>query len=156
MVGKKRFRIYIDESGDHAYRNLQRQENRYLCLMGCIFESEQYRIFARKLDDFKQKHLSYDPDFPPILHRNDIINRRGCFGRLCNPVAKKKFDSDLLNLIREADFKIITVVIDKKNHVEEYKEMAFHPYHYCLTAILERYCGLLNFVGGFWRCFSRK
>jgi hypothetical protein len=26
--------------------------------------------------------------------------------------------------------------------------LPFHPYHYCLTAILERYCGLLNFVGG--------
>ncbi len=26
--------------------------------------------------------------------------------------------------------------------------MAFHPYHYCLTAILERCCGLLNFVKG--------
>jgi len=40
-------------------------------------------------------------------------------------------------LIREADFKIIAVVIDKKNHVEKYKELAFHPYNYCLTAILE-------------------
>ena len=148
MVEEKRFRIYVDESGDHTYRNLQKQENQYLCLMGCIFEPEQYRIFVRELEDFKQKHLSYDPDFPLILHRNDIINRRGCFGRLCDPTAKKKFDSDLLNLIREGDFKVIAVVIDKKNHVEKYKELAFHPYHYCLTAILERYCGLLNFVGG--------
>ncbi len=148
MVEEKRSRIYVDESGDHTYRNLQKQENRYLCLIGCIFKREQYRVFVRKLEDFKQKHLPYDPDFPLILHRSDIINRRGCFGRLCDPTARKKFDSDLLNLIREADFKVIAVVIDKKNHVEKYKELAFHPYHYCLTAILERYCGLLNFIGG--------
>ena len=145
---EKRFRIYLDESGDHTYRKLEEQENRYLCLTGCIFEPERYRIFVRKLEEFKERHLSYDPDFPPILHRNDIINRRGCFGRLCNPMAKKKFDGDLLNLVREADFKTIAVVIDKKTHVEKYKELAFHPYHYCLTAILERYCGLLNFIGG--------
>jgi len=59
MVEEKRFRIYVDESGDHTYRNLQKQENRYLCLIGCIFEPERYRIFVRKLEDFKEKHLSY-------------------------------------------------------------------------------------------------
>lgn len=148
MVKRKRFRIYIDESGDHTYVNLQKQENRYLCLIGCIFELAQTRVFVRKLEDFKQKHLPYDPDFPLILHRSHIINRRRCFGRLNDPTARKKFDSDLLNLIGEADFEIIAVVIDKKNHVEKYEELAFHPYHYCLTAILERYCGLLNSTGG--------
>jgi len=147
MVEEKRSRIYVDESGDHTYRNLQKQENRYLCLIGCIFKREQYRVFVRKLEDFKQKHLPYDPDFPLILHRSDITNRRVCFGRLSDPTAKKKFDSDLLNLIKQADFEIIAVVIDKKNHVEKYEKLTFHPYHYCLTAILERYCGLLNFMG---------
>lgn len=67
MVKRKRFRIYIDESGDHTYRDLQKQENRYLCLIGCIFESEQYRIFARELEDFKQKHLLYTKDYGRIF-----------------------------------------------------------------------------------------
>jgi hypothetical protein len=40
---------------------------------------------------------------------------------------------------------VITVVIDKKAHIERYYEFAYHPYHYCLGAMLERYCGFLHF-----------
>lgn len=145
---RKRFRIYIDESGDHTYKHLEHPANRYLCLIGCVFEFEKIEIFKRNLEEFKQKFLIYDPDSPPILHRNDIINRRGCFGRLCDPEVEKKFNDSLLGLIRKTNFKIIAVVIDKKNHIEKYKEAAFHPYHFCLAAILERYCGFLNFTGG--------
>ncbi|OYD17179.1 hypothetical protein CH333_01780 [candidate division WOR-3 bacterium JGI_Cruoil_03_44_89] len=145
---RKRFRIYIDESGDHTYKQLKHPANRYLGLIGCVFEFEKIEIFKRNLEEFKQKFLTYDPDLPPILHRNDIINRRGCFGRLCDTEVEKKFNNDLLDLLKETNFKIIAVVIDKKNHIEKYKEAAFHPYHFCLAAILERYCGFLNFTGG--------
>ena len=37
------------------------------------------------------------------------------------------------------------MVIDKKAHVDRYKESALHPYHFCLVALLERYCGVLNY-----------
>jgi len=55
------------------------------------------------------------------------------------------FDEDVLQFIKEQDYRIITVVIDKKTHIERYGEAAYHPYHYCLAALLERYCGFLNF-----------
>ncbi len=38
-------------------------------------------------------------------------------------------------------------MIDKKSHIERYGEAAFHPYHYCLVAMLERYAGFLNRFG---------
>ncbi len=50
-----------------------------------------------------------------------------------------------MTFLREMDYTVITVVIDKKAHVERYQEFAFHPYHYCLGAMLERYCGFLHF-----------
>lgn len=43
------------------------------------------------------------------------------------------------------DYILITVVLDKKAHIKKYEDAAFHPYHYCLSVLLERYCGLLNF-----------
>ena len=35
--------------------------------------------------------------------------------------------------------------IDKERHLNKYGTYAFHPYHYCLAVLLERYCGFLNF-----------
>lgn len=144
---RKRFRIYIDESGDHAYKRLLDPANRYLGLTGCFFEKVAYRLFWQKLEALKQKYFTYDPDFPLVLHREDLINRRGPFGILCDEEICRSFDDDLIKTISEGRFRIITVVIDKKSHIERYEDAAFHPYHYCLAALLERYCGYLNFVG---------
>ena len=41
---------------------------------------------------------------------------------------------------------LIIVVIDKKYHIDTYGKSAFHPYHFALAAMLERYCGFLNFL----------
>jgi len=60
---------------------------------------------------------------------------------------EQAFNEDFLQFVREHDYRIITVVIDKKTHMERYAEAAFHPYHYCLAVLLERYCGFLNFRG---------
>lgn len=145
---KKRYRLYIDESGDHSYRQVDAPEKRYLGLIGCFFSLEQYPSFKEGLENLKREHFSYDPDFPLILHRKELVNRRGPFGRLLNPDIEKSFNQDLLNLLERSDFRIIAVVIDKKSHIERYKEAAFHPYHYCLACLLERYCGYLNFMNG--------
>jgi hypothetical protein len=55
------------------------------------------------------------------------------------------FEDVLLNLLSDAKFTIICVVIDKQSHIERYAEAAYHPYHFCLVALLERYCGYLNY-----------
>ena len=143
---KRRFRLYIDESGDHTYHHLEAPEKRYLGLIGCFFNFEQYPSFREGLENLKRKHFSYDPDFPLILHRKELINRKGPFGRLLDPEVEKSFNQDFLNLLKRSDFRIIAVVIDKKSHIERYEEAAFHPYHYCVASLLERYCGYLNFM----------
>jgi hypothetical protein len=164
------FRLYIDESGDHSYGKkelrklqiefkdrtidypmdhypeLEKEDKRYLGLTGCIIETEKYRsIFHPKFEDLKQKHFPHNPDEPLILHRKDIINKRGPFWRLRDLEKEKSFNEDLLSLFEEMDYTVITVVIDKKVHIERYEGSAYHPYHYCLSALLERYCGFLHF-----------
>ncbi len=142
----KRYRLYVDESGDHTYYESEDSAKRYLGLTGVFIESEYYRTtFQPEMERFKQKHFPHNPDEPVILHRADIIDRSGSFWRLRDTEKEQAFNKDFLQFIREQDYCIITVVIDKKTHIERYSNVAYHPYHYCLTALLERYCGFLNF-----------
>ena len=142
----KRYRLYIDESGDHAYHKLEQPDKRYLGLTGIFLETEYYRtIFQPEMERLKQKHFPHNPDEPVILHREDIINRKGPFWRLRDKNKEKDFNEDFLQFVKEQDYRIITVVIDKKTHIERHGEVAYHPYHYCLAVLLERYCGFLNF-----------
>jgi hypothetical protein len=145
-MNPKRYRLYIDESGDHTYSNDDKPEKRYLGLTGLIIESEYYRTrFQPELELLKQKHFPYNPDEPVILHRKDLIGKHGPFWRLRDPVKEKTFNEDFLNFLKYEEYTIITVVIDKKAHVERYQKAALHPYHYCMIAMLERYCGFLNY-----------
>jgi hypothetical protein len=143
---KRLYRVYIDESGDHTYRSLGDVAKRYLGLTGCIIEAEYYRTqFRPALENLKQKHFPHDPDEPVILHRRGIVNRKGPFWRLRDADSRQGFDRDILTFFCQQEYLLITVVIDKKSHLARYGEFAFHPYHYCLAALLESYCGFLNF-----------
>ena len=140
------FRLYIDESGDHTFKEIDKTEKRYLGLTGCIINNEHYRtIFQPELEKIKQKHFPHSPDDPLIFHRKEIMNRQGKFWRLRDQKAEENFNKDLLDFLGNMQYTLITVVIDKKSHVDRYKESAFHPYHYCLAALMERYCGFLRF-----------
>ncbi len=62
-----------------------------------------------------------------------------------DPENEERFNGDLLEFLARQEYKLIGVTIDKKTHIERYGDAAYHPYHYCLAALLERYCGFLNF-----------
>ena len=80
-----RYRLYIDESGDHTYKKLDDIGHRYLALLGVWFRQQKdYLEFVHELEQFKENLFGERPDSPVILHRTDIINRRGAFGILCN------------------------------------------------------------------------
>lgn len=144
----KLYRLYIDESGDHTYKNLKDPAKRYLSLTGLMIESQEYRTnFQPSLERLKQKHFPHDPDNPLILHRNDIINKRSLFRSLLDHQREKDFNQALLDFLSSENYKLITVVIDKKTHEDRYGSAAFHPYHYCLAAMLERYCGYMHLIG---------
>lgn len=163
-----RYRLYIDESGDHAYGkkeikllnikgtetvlrlhdypDLEVENKRYLGLTGCIVETEYYKTqFHPQMEELKKKHFTYDPDNPVIFHRKELINKQGAFWKLRDTGNEVRFNTDLLDYLSRMAYIVITVVIDKKAHIERYGESAYHPYHYCLTAMLERYCGFLHF-----------
>jgi len=137
----KTYRMYVDESGDHTYS----ENKRYLGLTGVIFESQNYKdVFHPSFETFKEKHFPHNPDEPVILHRREILDKSGPFWRLRDEEKHKSFDNDFINLLDKSALSLITVVIDKKAHIDRYKASALHPYHFCLVALMESYCGVLN------------
>lgn len=43
----KRYRIYIDESGDHTFHEFEAPDKRYLGLTGVVVEAEYYRTHLK-------------------------------------------------------------------------------------------------------------
>lgn len=164
----KTYRLYIDESGDpdygkrilkklnikvggvvassidiNEYPELNKSDKRYLGLTGCIIETDEYdRSFVPEVDAIKRKHFLSNQ---VILHRKEIINKEGSFWRLRDPQKEQEFNTDILTFLKDQNYTIITVVLDKLSHILHYGKFAYHPYHYCLDVILERYCGFLRF-----------
>ena len=145
----EKFRLYIDESGTHSYSDCGGMFKRYLCLLGVAISEEEYlNVLQPKIRDIKLMFAD-DPDDLPILHREDIVNMKGCFSKLNNPDFKASYNTILLDIIENTNYYICSVVIDKTAHFEKYEKSAYHPYHYCLSVLLERYSFLLTEVDGF-------
>jgi hypothetical protein len=143
------YRLYIDESGDHTFQLAEHDNHRYLGLLGIWFDIEApYKAFAQALSDLKRDIFDRHPDDPIIcLHRKDLLGRKGVFRRLRNPDLNERFERELVRVVSEAPFCMTCVVIDKASHgTKTYREL-FHPYHYCLAILLERYAGWLSRKG---------
>jgi hypothetical protein len=141
-----RFRLYLDESGDHVYRKTTETAHRYLCLLGCWFKNPDYILFHEALEDLKKRYFHHHPDNLVILHREDIINKRGIFKVLQDEKICSRFDTELLETIQVADFRVVAVVIDKAVLRAAHGESAAHPYHLGLGFLLQRYAGYLNHI----------
>lgn len=142
-----RFRLYLDESGDHVFRDFSLLAHRVLCLLGVWFKTENYVHFQSDLENLKSIHLPHHPDEPVVLHREDMINTRRAFSGLRDNPKRVAFDDDLLMCIEKADFRVVAVLIDKQALLHAYGDSLAHPYHLALGFMLQRYAGYLNHIG---------
>ena len=142
-----RYRLYLDESGDPGTSLKSLAQDRYLTLVGVAFEVEYYRsTFHPALEEFKKRHLVYDPDDPPVLHKHEIVHKEGIFRCLQDPDKQADFDRDLLQLVRETDFCLFGVVVDKLTIVQKYGDRWLDAYCYALAGMIPRYVGWLHHV----------
>jgi hypothetical protein len=139
------YRLYIDESGTHDYRGTGSIERRYLSLTGVIIGARFYTdVFQPELNVAKRTLLTDQDDPLPTLHREEIVACQGPFAVLRDASVASKFNSAMLGLYSNMDYTLIAVVIDKAAHVTRYGNGAYHPYHYCLSVMLERYTDFLG------------
>lgn len=146
----RKYRLYIDESGDHILSSWSQPDNRFFGLTGVIIESEKYRLNTQpKLEALKQEFFPHDPNGTPvILVRNSIIRYKKHFGRLRDPTRREEWEQSIIRFFQQHITRIFTVVMDKQTHLDRYGAETYDPYHYCFTILLERYRGWLNTIGG--------
>jgi hypothetical protein len=130
-------RIFIDEVGTHDLRSCDHPNERYLALTGVIMVAAyEAGDFTTALNEVKLRIFGRTDI---VLHRRDILDANPPFDALRDEVLRQRFDDALVELVRSSTYRVFTVVIDKKEHNEKYAVWRFHPYHYCLTVLLERY-----------------
>ena len=141
----EKFRIYIDETGNPDLKSSNNPNHRFLTLTGIILNLEYVRsVIHPEMESIKDNILGQHPDDAIIFHRKEIINKKHPFEKLRNPEIEKKFNDIILNKLRRWDYSIITVLIDKKEHLDMYDVWRYDPYHYCLAVLLERYLFFLE------------
>ncbi len=135
-----KYRMYVDEVGNSDLGASQDPNHRYLSLTGVILELEYVdAVVFSAIESLKRKYFGSHPDEPVILHRKELVNKNFPFQALRDPTVALEFDREFLSLLRDLEYVVITVVIDKLEHQQRYHVWRFDPYHYCLTVLVERY-----------------
>jgi hypothetical protein len=141
--------MYVDEVGNAGMNARALPNERYLSLTGVIIELDHVRdAVAPAIEELKQEFFESHPDEPIVLHRKELVNKKPPFAALRDPVVERAFNARLLAVLRQLDYSVITVCIDKLEHNQRYGQWAAHPYHYCMEALLERFCHFLRQMQG--------
>ena len=138
-------RMYIDEVGNHDLGSSEDPLHRFLSLTGIIVELNYVRdVIFPQMEELKAKFFSSHPDDPLIFHRKKLVNARYPFQALRDPDILSVFDHELLNLLSNWNYVVVSVCLDKKIHKDTYQVWKYDPYHYCLALLLERFTFFLE------------
>lgn len=145
MAEHGKHRMYVDEVGNSDLGSSDDPNHRYLSLTGVILRLKYvHEVLFPRLEDLKSRYFDSHPDEPVILHRRELVARKHPFQALRNPERAAEFDGELFALIRDLDYRLLTIVIDKKEHRERYAVWHADPYHYCMQVLVERYVMFLE------------
>ncbi len=136
------YRLYVDEAGDPSFAHCERLDRRFLSLTGVACALADVRgSISPELTWLKERHFDAHPDDerPLVLHRRDIVHRRGPYGVLLDPDRAGAFDADLFDAFSRWPYIVFTAVLDK--HVFQQQVPTGRPevYAHLLGALVERY-----------------
>lgn len=135
-----KYRMYIDEVGNPDLGSSDDPNHRYLSLCGVIMNLDYVdKFFFPRFETLKTSFFGTHPDEKVVLHRKELMNKREPFDALRKPDTEKKFNVQLLQLFAESEYFVVSVIIDKLAHREQYQVWHADPYHYCLQVIVERF-----------------
>jgi len=126
--------LFLDESGTSDLTNID-PSFPVLALTGVLITDDSYKELQTKITSLKQK---YFPGKDVVLHRRDMRKYERGFEIFFDDNVKRNFYSDLNNILSEVDYMLISSVVDKKQHIEQYGKLADDPYEIALTFIMER------------------
>lgn len=133
-----KYRLYVDEVGDTGLKRVNRLDHRFLSLTGVVAESDYVRRRIHpELEAIKVRYFDSHPDEPVVLHRREMVNGRRPFQALADTETRAAFDNELLVLLSEWDYQVITVCLDKQAFAASDLSVSNDPYHYCLDALVE-------------------
>ena len=133
ISGHSEYIVYVDESGDHSLDSIN-QEFPLFVLSFCIFHKDLY-VSAVTPAIRKLKFDTFGHDMV-ILHEHDIRKKTGAFSKLSKE-PREVFMSALTDIMEQAEFTLLAVVIDKRKLKSRYVNPA-HPYHLAMEFGLER------------------
>jgi len=131
-------RMYVDENGNNSlHDDLSKDDNRYLCLSGVAMRLSEHNILEEKLNTLK---LNIFGTTDIVLHRREIIPGKPPFEVLKSESVRKRFDDCLLQIIIDINYRVFSIVIDKKALVEKYGLFDTRdPYVIALEFLMQRY-----------------
>ena len=151
MTHSTRYRMYVDESGDHVMEpsKWSTPDARYLGLTGVVIASETYRTHTHPdFEALKQKFFPHDPDYPVILVRQKITQKRGIFRTLQDAEVATQWEGQILQFLESNISHLITVVMDKEAYGNTESQTTQQPYSHCVCALTIEYSQWLHKVGG--------
>ena len=108
IQNKVKYRIYVDEVGNHDLKNVADPNQRYLSLTGVIFDLNYVaQTLFPQLEALKAKFFKSHPDEPTVLHRKELVNKKPPFEALNNADIAGNFDRDLLSLLVDLSYTAI-------------------------------------------------
>jgi hypothetical protein len=130
--------MYVDENGNANLReDYTKNDNRFLCLTGVAMRLPTHNILEQELNNVK---LHYFGSTEIILHRREIISGKPPFESLKDDYMRSCFNSDILKVMAQVEYRVISVLIDKKAHIDKYGMInARDPYALALEFLMQRY-----------------
>lgn len=136
-------RLFIDEVGND---DLVSPSERFLSLTGITTKIHGHNTkIVPAIEDLKTRLFGHKPPQKMvILHRKEIRRREPPFEPLWDKDTNDQWETEILRLMETLPYIANTVMIDKHEHASKYLVWTFHPYHYCMRALVERYVLWLN------------
>lgn len=139
------YRLYLDEVGTDDLTHTEKDDHRFLSLTGVVMRVDYAgKTLTPNLNWIKLNILRHDPDTPIILHRKDIMGRKGGFECLNDRQISDRFELAILRLLNSSEYSVITALIDKKWMLKQQHWTKIHPYHYLIEIIVEKYVQFLE------------
>ena len=131
--GKSTHLFFIDETGDHGLRFIDANFPIFL-LVGCLFEIAEYEKISKNIHSFKRNFFGSDQ---VILHSRDIRKCEGVCKILLDIDIRKRFYTELNDIMCKTKFIIVAAAIDKRKYIQKHGNTTDNPYALCLSSVLE-------------------